>query len=132
MIPADLLDKLREKDPELYENIAKSFAWAELQYDELYPEYVGDKPHLPDEIEIDNHMEHLIQGCLQEAIRARGWIFELNSKLCEGGLCSAWVFKNLKEWKKDQFDPTAEYINMGGDTEAEALLRAYLAAIHSE
>jgi hypothetical protein len=94
---------------------------------ELYQEIVADL--LPSS---DHRNNFIICGKLQEAIRARGWIFELNSKLCEGGLCSAWVFKNLKEWKKDQFDPTAEYINMGGDTEAEALLRAYLAAIHSE
>lgn len=114
MIPADLLDQLREKDPELYENIAKSFAWAELQYDELYPEYVGDKPHLPDEIEIDNHMEHLIQGCLQERIRARGWGYAIGRS--SKGMTSASVYV-----------PGGEGETVMGYDEAEALLSAYLA-----
>ena len=131
MIPSDLLDQIREKDPELYENIAKSFAWAELQYDELYPEYVGDKPHLPDEIEIDNHMDHLIQGCLQEAIRARGWYLTQWTQ-------SDPIFPEIecvihcpikKEvpsgYKGSLFN---DYFGRG-DTEAEALLQAYLSAL---
>lgn len=121
MIPADLLGRLQEKDPELYENIAKSFAWAELQYDELYPEYVGDKPHLPDEIEIDNHMEHLIQGCLQEAIRARGWMCTVLSVPTNGHVLA-------RIDTEGEESGTVEY----GDTEAEALCRAYLAAIQAE
>ena len=121
MIPADLLDQLREKDPELYENIAKSFAWAELQYDELYPEYVGDKPHLPDEIEIDNHMEHLIQGCLQEAILWRGWAYQVSC-----------TFQGTRFAKIATINPDGSkwfHDDQHAPTEAEALLRAYLAAI---
>jgi len=125
MIPADLLDQLREKDPELYENIAKSFAWAELQYDELYPEYVGDKPHLPDEIEIDNHMEHLIQGCLQEAIRARGHGYAM--QYYHG---PRMVGVSIYKWGSG-----FEKITIGAgycSTEAEALMRAYLSALSGE
>ena len=122
MIPADLLDQLREKDPELYENIAKSFAWAELQYDELYPEYVGDKPHLPDEIEIDNHMEHLIQGCLQESIRARGWYYSIwNTSPDSTEVIIRWGGEGY-------INP--DFMHIGeGKNEAEALLIAYLAAV---
>ena len=124
MIPADLLDQLREKDPELYENIAKRFAWAELQYDELYPEYVGDKPHLPDEIEIDNHMEHLIQGCLQERIRTRGWhLYQIRNDDLPGLPCFADIII-LGHGKEHDIHNEGE-----GSTESEALLRAYLAAI---
>ena len=122
MIPADLLDQLREKDPELYENIAKSFAWAELQYDELYPEYVGDKPHLPDEIEIDNHMDHLIQGCLQEAIRVRGWYYSIWNTSPD----STEVI--IRRGGEGYINP--DFMHIGeGKNESEALLIAYLAAV---
>ena len=97
MIPADLLDQLREKDPELWERYKQWSAHMDI-YDETALQYI-------------------LQGELQEAIRARdGWGCQITSF----GLP---VIANVYNRR--------EYTTGRGDTEAEALGWAYLEAIEA-
>jgi hypothetical protein len=99
MIPADLLDKLREKDPALWEDIYEA-GFNHCQW----PDF-------------------LIQGCLQEAIRARKWLATVHAKSDESNhRCLARL-----DSEDDEIETVVEY----GSTEAEALLRAYLAALEA-
>ena len=96
MIPADLLSALREKDPELWERYKQWSAHMDI-YDETALQYI-------------------LQGELQEAIRARGWSYRLiwaSSVICKAFICTG--------------PGIHESVNC--DTEADALCRAYLAAI---
>ena len=91
MIPADLLSALRDADPELWEDIyAAGFNHCQ------WPDY-------------------LIQGKLQEAIRARvGWGYQITAF----GLPIIACVYNRRD-----------YITARGESEAEALGWAYLAVI---
>ena len=115
MIPADLLDKLREKDPELWGKIdtgTKMLMWWDRKQDGSivcqHLCYNGmDAPM----------QEAWLQHCLQEAIRARdGWGCQITSF----GLP---VIANVYNRR--------EYTTGRGDTEAEALCLAYLEAIEA-
>jgi len=102
MIPADLLSALREADPELWDT------------------FLDEKPFYPkNDLEIDKTGEWILQGMLQERIRARGWGYRLWDT---GGVwIEAWVSMPNPE----------RTISFKGDTEIDALLRAYLSALGS-
>lgn len=108
MIPADLLDQLREKDPELWERINRVYAMR-------YMRQIDDPQIL--EFLTGKEKQSLIQGYLQEAIRARdGWGCQITSF----GLP---VIANVYSRRL--------YTTGRGDTEAEALGWAYLEAIEA-
>lgn len=109
MIPADLLDKLREKDPELWERMRRM------------PIYVHRDEQLTIDLTKSDNTELVdawLQHCLQEAIRARGWMCTVLSVPTNGHVLA-------RIDTEGEESGTVEY----GDTEAEALLRAYLQAI---
>lgn len=103
MIPADLLQKLQEADSELWEDI-----------------YQAGFNHC-------SWPDYLIQGKLQEAIRARGWAYRL-AYIPEESICSVVIME-----KKTSFWLPIGNLKAGakGITEAEALLLAYLSALGS-
>lgn len=108
MIPADLLSALREKDPELWERINRVYAMR-------YMRQIDDPQIL--EFLTGKEKQSLIQGYLQEAIRARdGWGCQITSF----GLP---VIANVYNRRA--------YTTGRGDTEAEALGWAYLEAIEA-
>jgi len=115
MIPADLLDKLREKDPDLWEKIAET-ALSEYEYhDEEFNEWISNAITYTDLF--GPAQEAWLQHCLQDAIRARdGW----GCKITSFGLP---VIANVYNRR--------EYTTGRGDTEAEALALAYLEAIEA-
>ena len=122
MIPADLLSALREKDPELWMEITRT-ELAEIEYcdvdgDECEPDYIywaGLRSEAQDA---------WLQHCLQDAIRARGW--------------SGWVGRTAlicfaeihTKGAASRFENNEIFYGQG-DTEAEALGWAYLAAIEA-
>ena len=113
MIPADLLDQLREKDPELWEQIT-GLELAEYEYDDENGSMSG---YIYQEDLIEGAQEAWLQHCLQEAIRARdGWGCQITSF----GLP---VIANVYNRRA--------YTTGRGDTEAEALGWAYLEAIEA-
>ena len=113
MIPADLLSALREKDPELWEQIT-GLELAEYEYDDENGSMSG---YIYQEDLIEGAQEAWLQHCLQEAIRARdGWGCQITSF----GLP---VIANVYNRR--------EYTTGRGDTEAEALGWAYLEAIEA-
>ena len=68
-----------------------------------------------------------LQHCLQEAIRARGWhLYQIRNDDLPGLPCYAEIVI-LGHGKEHDISHDGE-----GATEAEALLRAYLAAIQTE
>ena len=113
MIPADLLSALREKDPELWERINRVYAMR-------YMRQIDDPQIL--EFLTGKEKQSLIQGYLQEAIRARG--------------CSGWVGRTAlicfaeihTKGAASRFENNEIFYGQG-DTEAEALGWAYLAVI---
>jgi len=109
MIPADLLDQLRKKDPELWERMRRM------------PVYVHQDGQLTIDLTKSDNTELVaawLQHCLQEAIRARdGWGCQITSF----GLP---VIANVYNRR--------EYTTGRGSTESEALLRAYLSALSGE
>ena len=117
----ELLDRLKQSEPTTYENIANCLAWAEVQWKELYPEYEGDKPYIPEDAEISTPMEYLIQGALQDAILTKGWHFQ---QMAREGRCMVDI---------TVFEPECDIID-GPErkTPAEAMLAAYIAAISLE
>ena len=115
MIPADLLDQLREKDPELWMEITRT-ELAEIEYcdvdgDECEPDYIywaGLRSEAQDA---------WLQHCLQESIRARvGWGYQITAF----GLPIIACVYNRRD-----------YITARGESEAEALGWAYLAVIEA-
>ncbi len=125
MIPADLLDKLREKDPELWGKIARGIPLKPcgkfMTYD--HSETVAHQyqdVYIPFGELLPEVAFAWLQHCLQEAIRARGWSYRLiwasSVDICKAFICTG--------------PGIHESVNC--DTEAEALLRAYLAAIQTE
>ena len=106
MIPADLLSALREKDPELWERINRVYAMR-------YMRQIDDPQIL--EFLTGKEKQSLIQGYLQEAIRARvGWGYQITAF----GLPIIACVYNRRD-----------YITARGESEAEALGWAYLAVI---
>ena len=106
MIPADLLDQLREKDPELWERMRRM------------PIYVHRDSSLTVDLTKSDNTELVaawLQHCLQEAIRARGWGYAIGRS--SKGMTSASVYAQEGEGK-----------TVMGYDEAEDLLRAYLSA----
>lgn len=129
MIPADLLSALREKDPEPFPPIQEVRYMDTLlnqlkeQDLELYQEIVADL--LPSS---DHRNNFIICGKLQEAIRARGWFYQIVSK-------GEWFLgKQISDLGVEAYvgpDPRQDLDTGYADTEAEALLRAYLEAIEA-
>lgn len=111
MIPADLLDQLREKDPE-----------AHARYWRLRSASCG----MPSDTEAMAIIEDMcMQADLQSAIRARGWhLYQIRNDDLPGLPCFADIII-LGHGKEHDIHNEGE-----GSTESEALLRAYLAAIH--
>jgi hypothetical protein len=115
MIPADLLDQLREKDPELWK-IATRTELATIEYcdadgDECEPDYIYWSG-LRSEAQ-----EAWILYCLMQAIRARvGWGYQITAF----GLPIIACVYNRRD-----------YITARGESEAEALGWAYLEAIEA-
>jgi hypothetical protein len=108
MIPADLLDQLRKKDPGLWERMRRM------------PIYVHRDSSLTVDLTKSDNTELVaawLQHCLQEAIRARGWSYRLiwasSVDICKAFICTG--------------PGIHESVNC--DTEADALCRAYLTAI---
>lgn len=108
MIPADLLARLQEADPELYRS------WENWQKSIFEPGQNWDR---------NSNLSHaLLQWLLQEATRGRKW--------------SGWVGRTERicfaeihiKGAASRFENNEIFYGQG-DTEAEALLRAYLAAI---
>ncbi len=120
MIPADLLDQLREKDPDLWEKIAET-ALSEYEYhDEEFNAWISNAITYTDLF--GPAQEAWLQHCLQEAIRARRWSHTLDCVPEGPNRCGACVI----------FGP--QFHNRcirNGDTEAEALGWAYLEAIEA-
>ena len=119
MIPADLLDQLREKDPDLWEKIAET-ALSEYEYhDEEFNEWISNAITYTDLF--GPAQEAWLQHCLQEALRARaGWSYCVSNTYQSQTHIKpimAMVFTGKESYWRD------------GDTEAEALLRAYIAAL---
>ena len=106
MIPADLLDRLREKDPGLWERMRRM------------PIYVHRDSSLTVDLTKSDNTELVdawLQHCLQEAIRARvGWGYQITAF----GLPIIACVYNRRD-----------YITARGESEAEALGWAYLAVI---
>ena len=100
MIPADLLSQLREKDPELHSR---------------YINLMTDIDPLVDS-DIPFCQLAIMQACLQEAIRARGWWYELSGK----SACVAIIGHGI-----------TCIAERASQTEAEALCAAYLAALEA-
>ena len=109
MIPADLLSALREKDPELWERL-QCFMIYEDKEDEIECSIniasYGEGPGF----------DAILQYCLQERIRARGWGYAIGRS--SKGMTSASVYV-----------PGGEGETVMGYDDAEALCRAYLAAL---
>ena len=99
------LQLLQEADPETWDAIMLLLA----------VEYAKDKHLLISEYSVIGR--DIIQGCLQRAIERRGWGFQLMRST--GGKCLADI-----STKSDIVD------GKPGDSPAEALLAAYLEAIH--
>jgi len=115
MIPADLLDQLREKDPGLWERMRRM------------PIYVHRDSSLTGDLTKSDNTELVaawLPHCLQEAIRARGWhLYQIRNDDLPGLPCFADIII-LGHGKEHDIHNEGE-----GSTEAEALLRAYIAAL---
>ena len=120
MIPADLLDQLREKDPELWKMITENTISEYEYHDEDFNEWISNAITYKDLFE--PAQEAWLQHCLQEAIRVRGWSGW--SGRTESSCFAEIHIKGAKSRLEN-----CEILFGHGDTEAEALLRAYLAAI---
>ena len=122
MIPADLLSALREKDPGLWEKIAET-ALSEYGYhDEEFNEWISNAITYTDLFE--PAQEAWLQHCLQEAIRARGWAYQVSC-----------TFQGTRFAKIATINPDGSkwfHDDQHAPTEAEALLRAYLSALSGE
>ena len=120
MIPADLLDKLREKDPELWDKLQEQF--------EKLKAYQEDRVY---EVDVIATFECLLQmsgwilqGLLQEAIRAREWSYKQICLVRRGTPNEIFYYAEID--KGIAWDSPLHFEGHGS-TEAEGLLRAYLA-----
>ena len=115
MIPADLLNQLREKDPGLWERMRRM------------PIYVHRDEQLTIDLTKSDNTELVaswLQHCLQEAIRARGWAYQVSC-----------TFQGTRFAKIATINPDGSkwfHDDQHAPTEAEALMRAYLSALSGE
>ena len=109
MIPADLLDQLRETDEELFLKVIGGFPLKNGKYLSI----LGMKPPAA---------HAWLQHCLQEAILWRGWGYHI--RISRGHEIVSTIIGTGKR--------ASDYFSEEGSTDAEAMLRAYLAAIHGE
>jgi len=119
MIPADLLDQLREKDPELWKMITENTISEYEYHDEDFNEWISNAITYKDLFE--PAQEAWLQHCLQESIRARRWAYQVSC-----------TFQGTRFAKIATINPDGSkwfHDDQHAPTEAEALLRAYLAAI---
>ena len=112
MIPADLLNQLREKDPGLWNTFSEKKIGDYFYFGPEGDEEYGDIFEYQLE---DSARCAWLQHCLQEAIRARGWGYAIGRS--SKGMTSASVYAQEGEGK-----------TVMGYDEAEDLLRAYLSA----
>ena len=122
----ELLEKLKSLDPTTYESIANHLAWAEVQWEELYPEYKGDKPYIPEDAAISTPMEYLIQGVLQDAISDKGWAMVMTYNPPSGPEGMFWdvmIWTSWNVWFKEDKCYAGK-----ADSPVESLLAAYIAA----
>ena len=135
MIPADLLSALRAKDPELWERLVIGMPL------KPYGQYIaytsGEQTvqkfnfsYIPFGELLSEVAFAWLQHCLQEAIRERGWHL-LQSQDQDTGRYYADISEIAPGYDGDYWTEKHLYLicEVEGDTEAEALLRAYLAAI---
>ena len=115
MIPADLLARLQEADPGLWEKIAET-ALSEYEYhDEEFNAWISNAITYTDLF--GPAQEAWLQHCLQAAIRTRvGWGYQITAF----GLPIIACVYNRRD-----------YITARGESEAEALGWAYLAVIEA-
>ena len=118
MIPADLLDQLREADQAMWGKIDDCIYNLHVGYDiRAYPHYAEDAIFV---------MDAIIQAVLQEVIRARKWSYKQICLVRKGTPNEIFHYAEIDKgvaWNAPL------HFEEHGDTEAEALLRAYLAAI---
>ena len=122
MIPADLLDQLREKDLELWEQIT-GLELAEYEYDD---ENGSMSEYIYQEDLIEGAQEAWLQYCLQAAIRERRWSYKQICLVRRGTPNEIFYYAEID--KGIAWDSPLHFEGHG-DTEAEALVKAYLAAI---
>lgn len=132
MIPADLLDKLREKDPELWGKIARgiplkpcgefmTYDHSETVAHQYQDVYIPFGELLP-EVAFAR-----LQHCLQEAIRTRGWhLYQIRNDDLPEKPCFVSIYNPTEGIKEHDSHQNGE-----GSTEAEALCLAYLEAIEA-
>ena len=107
VIPADLLNQLREADQELWKRYAETdLSREEERIDETWRTAEAN--------------EAWLQYCLQEAIRARGW------HISQSVMCWCRERPYYAAIRKSEYD---HWVGETGNTEADALLKAYLAVI---
>ena len=115
MTLAALLEELKEVDPKLYDDIS-------------HLELIGwQQPR--------NHaMDHL-QGCIQRACEMRGWTWKVFKQTTdnEKSHCGE-IGKVAPGYDGDYYNQYHEYCiaSVEGDSAAEALLSAYIAAVREE
>lgn len=126
MIPSDFLDRLRGADRVTWERIARGIPLKPcgqyFAYDQGKPSaHQYEDVYIPFGKLIPEVALAWLQACLQVAIRARGWAYQVSISF-QGTRYGKIVTMNVdgsKHFHQDEH----------GDTEAEALLKAYLAAI---
>ena len=118
MIPADLLCRLREKDPELW----SKYRYTEIAEIKCADEECGYIRSIEQDDIIEPAQEAWLQHCLQESIRARGWYYSIWNTSPD----STEVI--IRRGGEGYINP--DFMHIGeGKNEAEALLIAYLAAV---
>lgn len=119
MIPADLLSRLQEADPEIF----SKFRYTEIATYIEYDDFGNTENYIYQEDLIEPAQEAWLQACLQTAIRARKWLATVHAKSDESNhRCLARL-----DSEDDEIETVVEY----GSTEAEALCLAYLEAIEA-
>jgi len=121
MIPADLLNQLREKDPGLWNTFSEKKIGDYFYFGPEGDEEYGDIFEYQLE---DSARCAWLQHCLQEAIRARGWAYQVSC-----------TFQGTRFAKIATINPDGSkwfHDDQHAPTEAEALMRAYLSALSGE
>ena len=120
-----MLEELKKLDEKAYDDICSSFRYAELQWPELWPEYIGEKPYIPDDANLDDEcLLDFIQGSIQRAIERRGWAYQV-SLTFQGTSFGKIITKNDDGTKRVNSDHL-------GDSAAYVLLSAYLSILRAQ
>ncbi len=127
MVDSELLDRLRKADPETYERIARGIPMQPCGQYMIMDIGTGPRmsqyheAYMPIDVLIPKVAEAWHQHVLQDAIRARKWTL---------------ITVELGEWSREnpcqamiQGYPELKRVSGFADSPAEALLKAYLAAI---